>query len=104
MVLPTLSQEPRFRLQNSRKKNCWRAKAILVGKILEYTPAYAAILGIDSYRKAFAKKDARIGLQDETIGATKLWVLPNPSGLNAHFTPQKLRDVFLALKETVDNQ
>jgi TDG/mug DNA glycosylase family protein len=79
-------------------------KQALVAKILKYNPAYAAILGIDSYRKAFAKKDARIGLQDDIIGATRLWVLPNPSGLNAHFTPQKLGEVFLEFKNSIDQQ
>jgi TDG/mug DNA glycosylase family protein len=79
-------------------------KDVLVAKILKYKPEYAAILGIESYRKAFAKKDMRIGLQDDTIGSTRLWVLPNPSGLNAHFTPQKLTEVFLEFKNYIDKQ
>jgi TDG/mug DNA glycosylase family protein len=39
---------------------------------------------VTAYRTAFARRDAMLGLQEETIGGRPVWVLPNPSGLNAH--------------------
>ena len=53
--------------------------------ILRYKPRQSAFLGLGLYRDAFDRADARVGLQRETIGSTRLWVFPNPSGLNAHF-------------------
>jgi TDG/mug DNA glycosylase family protein len=45
------------------------------------------MLGLTAYRAAFARPKAAMGLQDETIGGRPVWVLPNPSGLNAHYKP-----------------
>ncbi|MDD5658256.1 MAG: G/U mismatch-specific DNA glycosylase [Elusimicrobia bacterium] len=57
----------------------------LVRKLLRYRPRQAAFLGLGLYRDAFDRPDARVGAQRERIGRTRLWVFPNPSGLNAHF-------------------
>ena len=57
-------------------------------------PAYVACLGISSYRLAFGRPAATIGRQAEPIGASCLWVLPNPSGLNAHYQLPRLAAVF----------
>lgn len=54
-------------------------------KVLKFQPKFLAILGIGAFRTAFNQPKAGLGLQSETIGATKIWVLPNPSGLNAHY-------------------
>ncbi len=70
---------------------------ILETKVLRYKPRYLAIVGIGAYRTAFARPKAKMGLQDETIGATKIWVLPNPSGLNANYKPAELVEVFREL-------
>jgi TDG/mug DNA glycosylase family protein len=56
----------------------------LVKKVLYYKPEYLAVVGITAYRIAFGAPKAIVGLQKETIGKTIVWVLPNPSGLNAH--------------------
>ena len=77
------------------------AKA-LTRKILRYKPRFVAIIGITSYRIAFGRKDARLGLQPETIGDSKIWVLPNPSGLNAHYQVSDLAKLFAKLKRAVD--
>ncbi|WP_182880013.1 G/U mismatch-specific DNA glycosylase [Microbispora sp. H10949] len=53
--------------------------------VAEVRPRVLAIAGVSAYRVAFARPAARIGPQEETIGGTALWVLPNPSGLNAHW-------------------
>src|SRR5688500_18010284 len=55
--------------------------ARLEKKILRFAPRQAAFLGLGLYRTAFGRPKARVGLQRETIGKTRLWVLPNPSGL-----------------------
>ena len=70
-------------------------------KVLKYRPRYVAVLGISSYRVAFNRPKAVIGLQPETIGATRIWVLPNPSGLNAHYQPKDLARVFRQLRDAV---
>jgi TDG/mug DNA glycosylase family protein len=63
-------------------------------KVRRYRPLTVAFLGITAYRVAFGRKDAVIGPQPETIGATSVWVLPNPSGLNAHYQLEDLALVF----------
>jgi TDG/mug DNA glycosylase family protein len=57
----------------------------LVRKVRKYRPRFLAVVGIDAYRKAFDRPKAQPGLQSETIGATRIWLLPNPSGLNANY-------------------
>lgn len=75
--------------------------AILARKVVEYRPRWLAVVGITAYRTAFGQPKAGFGRQPETIGATKVWVLPNPSGLNAHFTPARLAAVFGELRHAV---
>ncbi|MEK8169651.1 G/U mismatch-specific DNA glycosylase [Streptomyces sp. M19] len=59
---------------------------ILEDKVRRLRPAWLAVAGVTAYRVAFADKGARIGPQSRTIGETRIWALPNPSGLNAHWT------------------
>jgi len=54
--------------------------------VAEHRPAVVAIAGITAYRTAFGRPRARLGEQPERIGEARLWVVPNPSGLNAHET------------------
>jgi TDG/mug DNA glycosylase family protein len=70
----------------------------LVRKVRKFSPRYLAVVGIGAYRTAFARPRAQIGLQEETIGATRIWVLPNPSGLNANYRPGELVEVFRQLR------
>ncbi|MEV0994899.1 G/U mismatch-specific DNA glycosylase [Nonomuraea sp. NPDC050202] len=58
----------------------------LAGKVASAGPKVLAVLGISAYRTAFARPKAVIGPQPETVGGARVWVLPNPSGLNAHWT------------------
>jgi TDG/mug DNA glycosylase family protein len=60
-----------------------------------------AVLGVGAYRTAFNQPKAVVGPQNDRIGATQLWVLPNPSGLNANYQPPDLARLFRALKESV---
>lgn len=75
---------------------------ILAEKVQYYKPIVLAVLGISAYRVAFKRPKATIGLQTETIGDTRLWVLPNPSGLNAHYQPAALAEVFSTLRRAVE--
>jgi double-stranded uracil-DNA glycosylase len=60
-------------------------------------PAWLAVVGITAYRTAFASPGAVIGPQ-EPLGATGVWVLPNPSGLNAHYQLPELTAAYAALR------
>ena len=75
--------------------------AVLAEKIERHAPRVAALLGVTSYRIAFHRPKAAVGLQAETIGDTELWVLPNPSGLNAHYQLPDLGRLFAELRDHV---
>jgi double-stranded uracil-DNA glycosylase len=72
----------------------------LHAKVERYTPLCLAILGIGAYRIAFEKPNAVLGKQAEQMGATEIWVLPNPSGLNAHYPARELARQFRLLHES----
>ena len=76
---------------------------LLIAKIEQFRPRWLAILGIGAYRVAFDEPKAIIGRQTRVIGATKIWVLPNPSGLNAHYPPAALAAKFRDLRAAVEN-
>ncbi len=69
----------------------------LQAKVRRFAPRFLAVLGIGAFRTAFARPKARIGPQPDPIGATRVWVLPNPSGLNAHYQGKDLVKVFREL-------
>jgi len=72
--------------------------ARLAELVERWQPAYLAVLGVTAYRTAFARPKAGMGPQEHRIGGVRVWVLPNPSGLNAHYTVDTLADAFAALK------
>jgi TDG/mug DNA glycosylase family protein len=67
--------------------------------VREWTPDWLAVVGISAYRIAFADPTAQVGRQALTLGRTKVWVLPNPSGLNAHYQVPELAAAFRELRE-----
>lgn len=73
----------------------------LARKVRRFEPDLLAILGVTAYRIAFGDKDAGVGPQEATIGSTRLWVLPNPSGLNAHYQLPALAKEFRRLRRVV---
>jgi double-stranded uracil-DNA glycosylase len=73
----------------------------LRARVKRYRPRYLAILGVGAYRVAFDRPKAVLGLQDELIGETRMWVLPNPSGLNAHYRARDLAALFQQLRDAV---
>ncbi|WP_257955749.1 uracil-DNA glycosylase family protein [Nocardioides sp. B-3] len=58
----------------------------LLELVIELEPRVVAVAGITAYRRAFGDRKALIGRQPKPLGAAELWVVPNPSGLNAHHT------------------
>lgn len=74
----------------------------LISKVKRYRPKVVAVLGIGAYRTAFAQNAAGLGEQPEPFTGTRLWVLPNPSGLNAHYQIADLVEYFRALQKALD--
>jgi len=70
-------------------------------KVRRYAPVRVAIVGIEAYRLAFARPKAVAGRQRERLGDAELWVLPNPSGLNAHYTLDRLTSEFARLHSAI---
>ena len=79
-------------------------RATLERKVRRYRPRAVAVLGVGAYRSAFRRPKAEIGCQPESLGRALLWVLPNPSGLNANYQAEALAKLFCELKEAADNQ
>jgi len=67
-------------------------------KVQRYKPRWVAFLGLTAYRVAFDRKGATIGRQDQTVAGSHVWLLPNPSGLNAHYQLPDLAVVFGELR------
>jgi len=74
----------------------------LRAKVRKFKPRVLAVCGLGAYRIAFDRPKAVVGPQDEFVGETKLWVLPNPSGLNAHYQVSNLAVLFRELREFVE--
>jgi TDG/mug DNA glycosylase family protein len=74
---------------------------ILRTKVGRYRPRCLAVLGVGAYRSAFGRPKAVLGRQPEGVGRTMVWVLPNPSGLNAHYGPAELARLFGELRQAV---
>jgi double-stranded uracil-DNA glycosylase len=88
---------------SARADELTRAELVAGGRILErkvrrLRPQWLAVVGITAYRVAFAEPAAAIGRQDRRIDSTFVWVLPNPSGLNAHYTLPTLAAEFAHLR------
>ena len=75
----------------------------LKSKVKRYEPQVVAVLGISAYRTAFAKKDVSLGKQAEELANARIWVLPNPSGLNAHYQLADLAEHFRTLRMAVES-
>jgi TDG/mug DNA glycosylase family protein len=71
-------------------------------KLRRYRPALVAFLGISAYRTAFGRPRVRLGRQEECIAEAGVWVLPNPSGPNAHYQRADLAQLFAELRRAAD--
>lgn len=71
----------------------------LVAKIERFRPRRVAFLGVSTYRVAFGEPDVSVGRLEKRIGQSEIWVLPNPSGLNAHYQLPDLARAYAALAQ-----
>jgi double-stranded uracil-DNA glycosylase len=68
-------------------------------KVKRYLPEWIAVVGIGAYRMAFARPKAVVGPQPERLGSARLWLLPQPSGLNANHQMPELAAAFRQLHD-----
>jgi double-stranded uracil-DNA glycosylase len=80
-----------------------RGARVLADKVRRFRPGFVAILGVTAFRAAFAEPRAALGLQPTSLSESRLWVLPNPSGLNAHHQLDDLSRLFGELREASAN-
>ncbi|MFD2091028.1 G/U mismatch-specific DNA glycosylase [Blastococcus deserti] len=76
--------------------------AALAGLVAEYRPRVLAVLGITAWRVAFDRPRAGMGRQPERVAGAVTWVVPNPSGLNAHFQLPDLARIYGRLRTAGD--
>jgi double-stranded uracil-DNA glycosylase len=101
--ITNLCPRPTARADELTKDELQRGARTLVRKVRKYRPGIVAFLGITSYRTAFGIKGGTVGRQERTIGESIVWVLPNPSGLNAHFLLPDLARLLGELKQAADD-
>ncbi len=75
---------------------------LLEQKVKQVNPRILAVLGIGAYRSAFSEPKAMVGEQSRKIGTTRVWALPNPSGLNAHYNVEELAALLRELKQAAE--
>jgi TDG/mug DNA glycosylase family protein len=83
------------------RKELRRGSGILKRKLARYRPGHLVVLGIGAYRNAFDRPTAEPGPQDERMEGAKVWLLPNPSGLNAHYRPRDFAVMLEPLRQEV---
>src|SRR5262249_43044639 len=81
------------------KQELLAGAAQLMRKARRFKPACVAFVGITAYRTAYARREATFGLQREELARSRIWVLPNPSGLNAHYQIAGLARLFAELRK-----
>lgn len=64
-----------------------------------WRPAYVAFLGMGAYRTATGDRRAQVGPQERELGGSRVWLLPNPSGLNASWQLPRLAEAYAALRQ-----
>lgn len=85
------------------KEDFVKGGGALSAKIKKYQPRIVAILGVGAYRQAFAKPKAQVGEQPERMHDARIWVLPNPSGLNANYQLPQLVRLFVQLRQATES-
>jgi double-stranded uracil-DNA glycosylase len=70
--------------------------------VRHFRPRLVAILGVTAYRLAFSRPDGTMGLQPDEVGGRPVWVLPNPSGLNAHYKPADFTRLYAEARAYAD--
>ncbi|WP_184736913.1 G/U mismatch-specific DNA glycosylase [Streptomyces netropsis] len=89
---------PSARADEVSKEEFREGGLLLTEKVARLRPRWLAVVGVTAYRIAFDDKRAVIGPQERTIGSTRIWVLPNPSGLNASWTLPRMTEEYERLR------
>ena len=89
------------RAEELSREELVRGAGKLISKVHRFQPQYLAIVGVTAYRVAFEVPKASLGLQEKTIKQTRIWVLPNTSGLNAHHQMPELVERFQQLRNHI---
>src|SRR6266568_4206765 len=76
---------------------------LLVTKLRRYRPAWVAFLGLGAFGTAFGLRQPKVGPAPALVEGMRAWLLPNPSGLNAHYRPGELAAAFAELREAADS-
>lgn len=74
----------------------------LVADVQRWAPRFVAVLGVTTYRTAFDDRTASVGPQERRLAGARVWLLPNPSGLNAHYSLDALSDRLAELRRAVE--
>ena len=101
--LTTAVERPTSRADELSRDEFLSAASGFLAKIARYYPQYVAFLGKAAFSAIFGKTSVSWGKQDERIGGSKTWVLPNPSGLNRSFNLEKLVRAYTELRMVLDH-
>jgi TDG/mug DNA glycosylase family protein len=74
---------------------------ILERKVREHKPKAVAVLGVQAYRQAFSQPKATVGEQEARLADARIWVLPNPSGLQAHYQLPDMVELFRSMRDVL---
>jgi TDG/mug DNA glycosylase family protein len=96
--LTNIVEQPTLQADELSKDELLKGWQKLEIKAKKFQPRWLAICGIGAYRMMFGR-NAQVGEQEKRIDDIGIWLLPNPSGLSASFTPKRLAEVFRELKE-----
>lgn len=109
--LTNLIARPTAGVQDLGKQDFLQGHQALVTKITTYQPRLVALLGVGMARMLLSSKEAtrvdqrsrgnpiQVGLQSLSLGGVPVWVLPNPSGRNAYYSYQHMKDLYCGLKD-----
>ncbi|MFF6832350.1 G/U mismatch-specific DNA glycosylase [Streptomyces sp. NPDC012438] len=92
-------ERPSARADELTREEYREGGRLLTGRVERLAPRWLAIAGVTAYRAAFDEPKAAIGPQERTIGTTRIWALPSPSGLNAHWSTEAMAEEFARLRE-----
>ncbi|MFJ8855935.1 G/U mismatch-specific DNA glycosylase [Streptomyces sp. NPDC102437] len=96
--LTTMVRRPTTRAAELSRAELVAGAASLTDRVLTWQPRWLAVLAVAAFRTGYGWPGSTVGEQDLRIGATRVWVLPSPSGLNAHFPPRRLSKEFARLR------
>jgi TDG/mug DNA glycosylase family protein len=98
MGLTNLAGKATARADELSPEELTRGANRLLRKLACYRPRWVAFLGVTAYRTAFARPLAPLGPQEETLAGARVWTLPSPSGLNAHYRLAELSRLYAELR------